>query len=151
MASSEDELPRYLIVDGHSMIFAWQELREIHESNTRAAREELIRRMTSYQDVTGEQVVLVFDGKGKTATPDHEEGGIQVFYSPAGSTADQIIERLTGKYAQVRQLTIASRDRGVLDTCASFGANTISAKALEELLERAGKELQQRIQKRRTG
>ena len=149
MASTTDALPRYLIVDGHSMIFAWEELRGIHETSTRAARNELIHRMTSYQDITGELVVLVFDGKGKTATPEHAEGGIQVFYSPAGITADQIIERLAGKYAQRRQLTVASRDRGVLDTCASFGANTISARALHELLERAGRKLNQRIQDHR--
>ena len=146
MASTGDALPHYLIVDGHSMIFAWDDLRQLHESSTLAARQELIRRMTSYQDVTAEQVALVFDGKGETTSSDHEQGGIQIFYSPAGITADQIIERLAGKYAQQRNLTIASRDRGVLDTCSAFGANTISAKALHELLERANTRLHQQIQ-----
>jgi predicted RNA-binding protein with PIN domain len=146
MANAEGELPPYLIVDGHSMIFAWGDLRQLHDSSTLAARKELIRRMTSYQDVTAEHVVLVFDGKGETANPDHEKDGIQVFYSPAGITADQIIERLAGKYADRRRLTVASRDRGVLDTCSSFGANTISAKALYELLERAQEKLNQKIQ-----
>jgi predicted RNA-binding protein with PIN domain len=146
MANAEGELPPYLIVDGHSMIFAWDDLRQLHDSSTLAARKELIRRMTSYQDVTAEHVVLVFDGKGETANPDHEKDGIQVFYSPAGITADQIIERLAGKYADRRRLTVASRDRGVLDTCSSFGANTISAKALYELLERAQEKLNQKIQ-----
>ena len=146
MASAKDDLPAYLIVDGHSMIFAWDDLRLLHNSSTIAARQELIRRMTSYQDVTSEHVVLVFDGKGETVKPDHEKDGIQVFYSPAGITADQIIERLAGKYADQRRLTVASRDRGVLDTCSSFGANTISAKALHELLERAQEILNQKIQ-----
>ena len=146
MASTGDALPHYLIVDGHSMIFAWDDLRQLHESSTLAARQELIRRMTSYQDVTAERVALVFDGKGETTSSDHEQGGIQIFYSPAGITADQIIERLAGKYAQQRNLTIASRDRGVLDTCSAFGANTISAKALHELLERANTRLHQQIQ-----
>ncbi len=146
MASAEDELPPYLIVDGHSMIFAWDVLRQLHDSSAIAARKELIRRLTSFQDVTSEHVVLVFDGKGETTRPDHEKGGIQVFYSPAGITADQIIERLAGKYAEQRNLTVASRDRGVLDTCSSFGAHTISAKTLHELLEIAQEKLNQKIQ-----
>jgi predicted RNA-binding protein with PIN domain len=148
MATAKGKLPSYLIVDAHSMIFAWDDLRELHSSSTIAARNELIHRMTSYQDSTAEHVVLVFDGKGETTRTHNEKDGIQVFYSPAGITADQIIERLAGKYANHRHLTVASRDRGVLDTCSSFGANAISARTLYELLERAKRELSQRINTR---
>ncbi|MFP6873525.1 MAG: NYN domain-containing protein [Verrucomicrobiales bacterium] len=148
MATAECELPSYLIVDAHSMIFAWDDLRELHDSSTIAARNELIRRMTAYQDVTAEHVVLVFDGKGETTKTNNEKDGIQVFYAPAGITADQIIERLAGKYADRRRLTVASRDRSVLDTCSSFGANAISANALYELLERSKAELHRKINTR---
>jgi len=148
MAKAKDALPSYLIVDAHSMIFAWDDLRELHDSSTVAARDELIRQMTSYQDVTTERVVLVFDGQGETTKTEHEDDGIQILYSPSGITADQIIERLAGKYAHNRRLTVASRDRGVLDTCSSFGANAISARALYELLERAKRELSRRINTR---
>ena len=89
--------------------------------------------MTNYQDITGERVVIVFDGKGDVSESMNDENGIQVFYSKSGITADQIIERLAGKYSKTRNITVASRDRAVLDTCSSFGADAISPKTLEDL------------------
>lgn len=138
MAAAETALPPYLLVDGHSMVFAWDDLRELHERSGAAARDQLTRRLTTYQDVTGERVVLVFDGAG--TAPDAEDtdpDDVQIFYSSANSTADQIIERLVGKYADKRRITVASRDRAVLDTCSALGAGAISGSSLLDLLERA--------------
>ena len=56
---------RYLIVDGHSVIFAWPELRKLHARRSSLARESLIKQLRDYQDWTGVRVVVVFDGKGK--------------------------------------------------------------------------------------
>ena len=55
----------YLIVDGHSIIFAWPELRRLHERRTSLARDALIKKLRDYQDWTGVRVVVVFDGKGR--------------------------------------------------------------------------------------
>lgn len=55
----------YLIVDGHSIIFAWPELRKLHARRSSLAREALIKQLRGYQDWTGVHVVVVFDGKGK--------------------------------------------------------------------------------------
>ena len=145
MAGGNPALPPYLIVDGHSMIFAWDDLRELHQRGTAAARDELRHRLTTYQDVTGEHVVLVFDGKGEDAQALHEPDGIQVFYSGGNATADQIIEKLAGKYASNRRITVASRDRAVLDTCSAFGADAISATGLLELVETAERRLRDRL------
>ena len=135
----------YLIVDGHSIIFAWDNLRKLHEQSNTAARDEFVRRMTAYQDITGERVVIVFDGNRKQTESVTEPNGIQVFYSKDGITADQIIERLAGKYADQRKITVASRDRAVLDTCSSLGAVAISANSLQELLEQAEIKLRSRL------
>ena len=136
---------RYLIIDGHSLIYTWDYLFKLHQSNKSSARENLIRRMTNDQDITGERVVIVFDGKGDVSESMNDENGIQVFYSKSGITADQIIEHLAGKYSKTRNITVASRDRAVLDTCSSFGADAISPKTLEELLEKAEKDLEKRL------
>jgi predicted RNA-binding protein with PIN domain len=58
---------RYLIVDGHSIIFAWPALRRLHQRRTSLAREALVKRLRDYQDWTGIRVVVVFDGKGRVA------------------------------------------------------------------------------------
>ena len=145
MNQIDQESTRYLIIDGHSLIYTWDYLLKLHRSNKSSARENLIRRMTNYQDITGERVVIVFDGKGDVSESMNDENGIQVFYSKSGITADQIIERLAGKYSKTRNITVASRDRAVLDTCSSFGADAISPKTLEELLEKAEKDLEKRL------
>jgi len=71
--------PRYLIVDGHSIIFAWPELRTLHERRASAAREELIKRLRNYQDWTGVRVVIVFDGKGTNVSTTSDPGDVQIF------------------------------------------------------------------------
>ena len=55
---------RYLIVDGHSVIHAWDDLRARHDVNPRAARDELASRLTAIHDASAEHIVLVFDGSG---------------------------------------------------------------------------------------
>jgi hypothetical protein len=136
---------RYLIIDGHSIINSWDSLYELHEATKSSARLELIRRMTNYQDITEERVVIVFDGRGHENDCINEDNGIQIFYSKSGITADQIIERLAGKYSRSRSITVASKDKAVLDTCSSFGANVISPKTLEELLQAAENNLRKRL------
>ena len=56
--------------------------------------------MRLLQDMTGQRVVVVFDGTGRRLTEEREDGGIQVFYADAGQTADSVIERLAAKYAK---------------------------------------------------
>ncbi len=141
---------RYLVVDGHSMIFAWEDLRALHERNASMAREELSRRLTAYQDATGERVVLVFDGKqgpSEESVPRIED--IQILYSQAGGSADGVIERLAAKYAGDYTLTVASRDRAVLEGAAAFGAHCLSASALRDLLEGEERRFQDALNRRR--
>jgi predicted RNA-binding protein with PIN domain len=128
---------RYLIVDGHSVIFAWPDLRRLHQRRTALARDELIKRLRDYQDWTGIHVVVVFDGKGTDITNQSDPHDIQVFYSRAGQTADSIVERLAGKYAERFRLTIATSDNLERETAAAFGAECISPELLRLLLNDA--------------
>ena len=124
---------QFLIVDGHSIIFAWPELRALHDSKTALARERLTKILTEYQDLSGMNVVLVFDGKGPVITQEKEPGGIQVFYSNTGRTADDIVERLVAKYGKFIQLG-ATSDLLEQQTAIAFGGNCISADGLRKLV-----------------
>ena len=140
---------RYLIVDGHSVIFAWPELRAMHGRRTVAARETLSRLLTAYQDASGVRVVAVFDGKGEKASEASEPGGIQIFYSSAGQTADEIVERLVAKYAKQHDLLVATDDGLERQTAISFGADVVSTENLRHLLADAETDLTRRIQHHR--
>jgi uncharacterized protein len=138
---------RYLLVDGHSVIFAWPELRATHGRRSGAGRDDLIRRLTQYQDATGTRVVAVFDGRGGKTNEATEPGGIQIFYSGASHTADAIIERLCALYGEKHELIVATDDNMERQTAITFGASTVSSEILRQMLEEAGGDLQRRLKK----
>jgi predicted RNA-binding protein with PIN domain len=140
---------RYLIVDGHSVIFAWADLRQLHARRTVLARNELVKLLTEYQDASGVRVVAVFDGKGEKSNEDSTPGGIQIFYSGAGQTADEIVERLAAKYAGTHEITVATSDLLEQQTVSTFGAVPISAEVLREFIDDARADLSRRLKQHR--
>ena len=125
---------RYLIVDGHSIIFAWPELRKLQSRRSSLAREALTKRLRDYQDWTGVHVVVVFDGKGKRIEATSDPADVQVFYSRAGQTADAIVERLASIYAKRFELMVATSDSLEAETVQACGAEWISPEGLRSLL-----------------
>jgi uncharacterized protein len=128
---------RYLIVDGHSIIFAWPELRKLHARRSSLAREALLKQLRDYQDWSGVHVVAVFDGKGKKVEATSDPAEVQVFYSRTGQSADAIIERLASKYGKRHELTVATSDSLEAETVHACGAESISPDGLRDLLASA--------------
>ena len=129
--------PEYLIVDGHSVIFAWPELHELHLRRQSLARDALVRQLRDYEDWSGVRVAVVFDGKGERATEISEPGEVQIFYSKAGQAADTLIERLASKYATRFKIAVATDDFLEQETASACGAEPISTNALRDLLNEA--------------
>ena len=127
----------YLLVDGNNVIHAWSELKELHQRGKGLAHERLRHLLECYQDVSGERVVLVFDGRNARMEPQQNSdvSGIQVFYSDSSHTADDIIERLSAKYADRYRLTVATNDLAEQSMVYSLGAEVISAEGLRQQLE----------------
>ena len=125
---------RYLIVDGHSVIFAWPELRKLQARRPSLAREALTKQLRNYQDWTGVRVVVVFDGKGRKIQETSDPADVQIFYSRTGQTADAIIERLASKYAKRFELMVATSDSMEGETVQACGAEWISPEALRGLI-----------------
>lgn len=128
---------RYLVVDGHSVIFGWPDLRRLHTRRSSLARDELVKQLRNYQDWTGVRAVVVFDGAGAHASDESEPHGVQIFYSRSGQTADSIIERLASKYAEKFDLVVATSDRLEQETATACGAECISVEGLRALLDEA--------------
>ena len=126
---------RYLIVDGHSIIFAWSDLRKLQERRPSLAREALIKQLRDYQDWSGVRVVIVFDGKGPAVTAQSDPADVQIFYSRRGQTADTIIERLASKYAARFDLIVATSDFMEQQTASACGAECMSPETLRKLIQ----------------
>jgi uncharacterized protein len=125
---------QYLIVDGHSVIFAWPELRKLHARRSVLARDALAKELRDYQDWTGVNVVIVFDGRGKHISEISEPHEVQIFYARRGQTADAIIERLASKYATRFDVTVATSDFLERQTVTACGATSISPDELRDRL-----------------
>ena len=130
---------RYLIVDGHSIVFSWPELRKLHQRRSALAREALIKQLRDYQDWSGDKVVVVFDGAGTRTSSIADPHDVQIFYARRGQSADAIIERLACKYAPRFPITVATSDLLEKETVNACGAACISPEGLRELLKTARK------------
>jgi predicted RNA-binding protein with PIN domain len=126
---------QYLIVDGHSIIFAWPDLRKLHNRRSALAREALIKRLRDYQDWSGNNVVVVFDGTGPRVSSVADPYDVQIFYARRDQSADAIIERLACKYGPRFPITVATSDLLEMETVNACGAACISPEGLRQLLQ----------------
>jgi predicted RNA-binding protein with PIN domain len=94
-------------------------------------------------------VVVVFDGKGEQVNEVTEPGGIQIFYSNAGRTADEIVERLVAKYGHKYAITVATADLLEQQTVISFGAQCVGSEGLRRRIEDAKTEFATELKRRR--
>lgn len=127
----------YLLVDGNNIIHAWSELKDLHRRGKGLAHERLRHLLEGYQDVSGERVVLVFDGRyvQEIKRDQQEEHEVQIIYSDSSRTADDIIERLCAKYADRYRITVATNDLAEQSMVHSLGAEVISSDGLRCQLE----------------
>ena len=139
--------PTYLLVDGHSVIHAWPELRREHRVSARRhlARNELLKRLRNFQDMTGTQVVVVFDGARQGTNEEREPQGLQIIYADPGTTADTVLERLVARYGKERPMRVVSADGMVRETILSLGAEWISPEILRSLCDAAETSMRSRL------
>ena len=139
--------PTYLLIDGHSVIHAWPELLREHRvaSRRHLARTELLKRLRNLQDMSGTQIVVVFDGARQGTNEEREPHGLQIIYADPGTTADTIIERLVAKYVAQRPMRVVSADGMVRETILSFGAEWSSPEILRSLCDGAERDMRARL------
>ena len=112
-----------ILVDGYSLLHSWPELAQGRARFSAEARAELIRRLTLYQDATTTPISVFFDGSRPTAGKAAEEStaAVEVLYSRAGQTADQMIERATHRFAPYGEVLAVTDDLAERETVISLG------------------------------
>ena len=124
---------RYLLVDGHSVIFSWPELRALHQRDRSRARLQLQKQLQALHDTTSWGITLVYDGTIGTQ-PERGPKDMVVLYSQAHQTADSIIERLVGQVENRAQITVVTADEAEKRTVEAMGALTASPEWLSSEL-----------------
>ena len=132
-----------ILVDGYSLLHQWPELAPGRARHSAHAREELIQILTQYHDGIGTPITVVFDGNRSAREPSETAStpAVEVLYSRAGQTADQVIERVAHRLASYGQVLVVTNDFAERDTVLGSGGMTSSCEnfirevrgALEEL------------------
>jgi predicted RNA-binding protein with PIN domain len=125
-----------ILVDGYSLLHSWPELLRGRAPHTAAARDELVRRLTAYQDATGTPITVFFDGSGpRVGTGDAARKGVEVLFSRAGQTADQMIERAAHRFRPYGDVLAVTNDNAERETVLSLGGFAASCKNFIEMVE----------------
>ena len=113
-----------ILVDGYSLLHDWPELAPGKPRHSAAAREELIHLLTQYRDACGTPITIVFDAAdarpGTLKVPSTPE--VEVLYSKAGQTADEMIERAAYRLRAFGEVLVVTDDYAERDTVSAFGA-----------------------------
>ncbi|MBQ4563525.1 MAG: TetM/TetW/TetO/TetS family tetracycline resistance ribosomal protection protein, partial [Lachnospiraceae bacterium] len=128
----------YLLVDGYNIIFAWEELSALAKENIDSARGKLMDVLCNYQGAVGCELILVFDAYrvqgGTESVQDYHN--IHVVYTREAETADQYIEKATRRIAKHHRVTVATSDGMEQVIILGAGAIRMSARELQEEIER---------------
>ena len=124
---------RWLIIDGYNCIFAWDDLKELAQSDIGAARKRLADLLCSYSAFTKNEVILVFDaymvenGSGENSNYHN----IHVVYTKEHETGDAYIERLIAEIGKNENVRVVTSDRLIQISAVRSGVMRLSAGEFE--------------------
>jgi predicted RNA-binding protein with PIN domain len=112
-----------ILVDGFSLLHAWPDLARGKARHSAAARDELVFVLTQYSDACGTPISVIFDGAGAPPGVPKTESDrqVEVLFSRAGQTADDIIERVTHRMRPFGEVLVVTDDFAERDTVISLG------------------------------
>jgi predicted RNA-binding protein with PIN domain len=117
-----------ILVDGYSLLHNWPELAPGKRRHSASARDELIYILTRYQDAVGTPITIFFDGAGappgvrKHETFEH----VEVLFSRADQTADQMIERAAHRFQAYGEVLAVTDDLAERDVVIGMGGQASS-------------------------
>src|SRR4051812_12265903 len=117
-----------ILIDGYNLLHAWERydgFRENHSCSlpnggelapgkarhSAAARDELVRVLTLYQDAVGTPVTIFFDGSRPRSTGPSDTSStpeVEILFSHAGQTADQMIERAAHRFQPFGEVLVVT-------------------------------------------
>lgn len=136
-------LEKYLLVDGYNIIFAWEELRELAQTNIDAARDRLLDILSNYQGYMDFNLMVVFDAykvKGFTGETSRYNN-ISVVFTKEAETADQYIEKFAHNNGRKYDVTVATSDGLEQIIITGQGCHLLSAREFKMEIERVNEQI----------
>ena len=129
--------PEYVLVDGYNIIFAWEDLKKLAQSDLDLARTRLIEKLRNYQGFRQHPVIVVFDAYKVKNNPGSIEhfGDLAVVYTKEAETADMYIERVTHELGKKHKVRVATSDGLEQVIILGHGALRVSAENFRREVE----------------
>lgn len=138
MPSSRKKL---LIIDGYNVLRSGSRYQRIKDPDYtddwfNTARDALVNDVVNFSG-SDWRAIIVFDGAGNDLSAGEAQtlGGVRIIFSPAGQSADKVIEKLAHD-ARERQIEtmVVSSDATIQDTVFGFGVDRMSAEGFSREL-----------------
>lgn len=125
---------KLLIVDGYNVLRSGSRYRcapdeDYTDDTFNTAREMLINDVVNYAGRDYKAIIVFDGGKNEFSNGEAEKiGGVRIMFSPAGQSADKVIEKLAhdARERRVETLVVTS-DATIQDTTFGFGVDRMSA------------------------
>lgn len=127
----------HIIIDGYNLIRQSSTLAGIDARDLQKGREALIDTLASYKRVKGYKITVVFDGwkSGNLSEGRDKVKGIDIIYSKAGETADEVIKRMSSNVREGGIIITADND--IAGYAKRQGCVIIEPMAFEERMQMA--------------
>ncbi len=137
-----------ILVDGYSLLHSWPELARGHARHSTSARDELVNVLRRYSDAVQTPVTIVFDGGGHRGQSQETQSTpqVEILYSRAGQTADQIIERVTHRMKPYGEVLVVTDDYAERDTVIALGGFASSCESFIQTMRSALHDLEREVQ-----
>ena len=137
-----------ILVDGYSLLHSWPQLAPGKARHSAAARDELVRVLTLYRDATYTPISIFFDGSspkigGVSQTASTPE--VEILFSRAGQTADQMIERAAHRFQPYGEVLAVTDDIAERETVINLGGMASSCWNFIQTVQNTLVELQDEI------
>lgn len=131
-----------MIIDGYNVIHADGQLKGVAKRDLQEARRQLVGRLMRYLEQKNLQITLVFDGHGGMTDVDIEiPGRLQVLFSSAGQSADEVILEILETSSNPRQYIVVTSDMADIGRSArAMGVDIIASKSFLSRIRRKEQE-----------
>ncbi len=124
------------IVDGYNLMYVSKEHQPFRKGkDLEGCRATLVRKLSAFAAISGETVLVVFDGTGAGGM--ERRAGVSIVFSPGPSGADAEIVRRVDADRSRKTLTVVSSDREVAFAVRRLGAVSVSSGAFMGQVEQA--------------
>lgn len=137
-----------ILIDGYSLLHNWPEVAPGQPRHSERARDELVAILTQYHDASGEPITIFFDGAGARAAAPKKDSNrnVEILFSRAGQTADDMIERAAHRFQDYGEVLVVTDDNAERDIVGGMGGSVCSCANFIRMIGNALTELEDELQ-----